>query len=120
VLILHGTADDWVPIAPCRDYAARLDKAGMNVRLIEYPGAYHLFDSPDRHEPVKLPQASTLRNCRFVEADAGSIINAATQQPASMNDPCIQKGVTLQYNEAAANKAHEDVIAFLNDVFAQK
>src|SRR5215831_18473344 len=36
VLLLHGTADDWVPIGPCREYAARLTKAGMNVRLIEY------------------------------------------------------------------------------------
>ena len=120
VLVLHGTADDWVPDAACRDYAARLGKAGMNVRLIEYPGAYHLFDSPDRREQVKLPQALTVRNCRFIEAQGGSIINAVTKQPMSMNDPCVEKGVTLQYNEAAAKKAHEDVKAFLNDVFAQK
>ncbi len=120
VLVLHGTADDWVPVAACRDYTARLGKAGMNVRLIEYPGAYHLFDSPDRRAQVKLPQASTLRNCRFVEAEGGSIINAVTKQPMSMSDPCVEKGVTLQYNEAAANKAQEDVKAFLRDVFAQK
>jgi hypothetical protein len=41
--------------APCREYAARLSKAGMNVRLIEYPDAHHLFDGPVVREPVQLP-----------------------------------------------------------------
>jgi dienelactone hydrolase len=120
VLMLHGTADDWMPIAPCREYAARLGKAGMNARFIEYPGAYHVFDSPDRREQVKLPQASTVRNCRFVEAEGGSLINVVTRQPASADAPCIEKGVTIQYNEAAAKKAHDDVLDFLRDTFARK
>jgi dienelactone hydrolase len=47
-------------------------------------------------------------------------MNLATRQPASPNDACLEKGVTLQYNEAAARKAHEDVMAFLKDAFAQK
>jgi hypothetical protein len=35
-LLLHGTADDFVPLDPCREYTARLVKAGKNVRLIEW------------------------------------------------------------------------------------
>jgi len=31
-------------IAPCREYAERLSKAGKSARMIEYPDAYHLFD----------------------------------------------------------------------------
>ena len=120
VLLLHGTADDWVPVEPCREYAARLKKAGMNVSLIEYPGAYHVFDGPALREAVKLPQALTGRNCRFAEVEAGSIVNAATKQPFSLSDPCFEKGVTIQYNEAAAKKAHEDVKLFLKDALAQK
>ena len=120
VLLLHGTADNWVPIGPCREYAARLTKAGMNVRLIEYPDAYHVFDGPALREPMQLPQAVTGRNCRFTEVEDGSLVNATTKQPFSLSDPCFEKGVTIQYNEAAAKKAHEDVKAFLRDVVAQK
>jgi len=120
VLLLHGTADDWVAVGPCREYAARLKKAGMNVRLIEYPDASHVFDGPALREAVKLPQALTGRNCRFAEIEAGSIVNAATKQPFSLSDPCFEKGVTIQYNETAAKKAHEDVKLFLKDTFAQK
>jgi dienelactone hydrolase len=40
--ILMGGADDWTPPAPCRVLGAR-----PNVRYLEYPGAYHDFDTPD-------------------------------------------------------------------------
>src|SRR6478736_3615201 len=40
ILMLHGTADDLTPIAPCREYAERLSKAGKSARIIEYPDAY--------------------------------------------------------------------------------
>ena len=119
VLMLHGTADDWVPIAPCREYTARLSKAGAKVTLIEYPDAHHVFDGPNRREPMKLAEARTSRNCRFAEVEDGSFINnAATKQPFSSSDPCFEKGVTVHYNEAATKKAHEDVKAFLKEVFA--
>ena len=50
-----------------------------------------------------------------------AIVNVATKQPPSKDDACLGgKGVTFQYDEAAAKKAHEDVMAFLKDVFAQK
>ena len=43
VTLLHGVEDDWTPIEPCRDFAERRE----NVRLIEFPGAHHGFDTPD-------------------------------------------------------------------------
>ena len=49
VLMLHGAADDWVPPAPCREYASRLTKAGKNVRYIEYPDAQQSSTGPLRH-----------------------------------------------------------------------
>src|SRR6266508_701570 len=39
LLIQHGAADDWTPIAPCRELAGKSSK----VRLIAYPGAFHDF-----------------------------------------------------------------------------
>jgi dienelactone hydrolase len=119
VLLLHGTADDWVPIGPCRDYVSRLTKAGMNARLIEYADAHHVFDGPGFREPVKFPQAPTTRKCRFAEMAAGTVVNAETNQPFSPNDPCVERGPTIHYNEAAAKKAHADVIAFLRETFGK-
>ena len=119
VLLLHGTADDWVPIGPCREYVARLTKAGMDVRLIEYPDAHHCFDCPGLREPVKLPQAASFQECRVAEVEEGRLINAETKQPFSMSDPCFGRGTTIHYNEAAAKKAHGDVVAFLKEVFAK-
>jgi len=120
LLVLHGTADNAVSAAACRDYAARLAKAGANVRFIEYPDAHHRFDSPNLQQPVNLPQAPSPVACRYAEAEDGAIVNVATKQPPSKDDACLGKGVTFQYNEAAARKSHDDVLAFLKDVLAQK
>jgi dienelactone hydrolase len=117
VLLLHGTADDATPIEPCRAYVARLTKAGMNVRLIEYPDAHHHFDAPGLREPMKLPQRTITGKCRLAEAEEGRIVNADTRQTFAMTDPCVERGMTFHYNEAATKKAHADVVAFLKQVF---
>jgi dienelactone hydrolase len=44
-LILIGELDDWTPAANCRRMAARQVARGL-VKLIVYPGAYHVFDAP--------------------------------------------------------------------------
>lgn len=43
LLILHGAADDWTPIAPCEALAAGHKDM---ITLHAYPGAYHDFDAP--------------------------------------------------------------------------
>ena len=120
VLVLHGTADDLLPIEPCREYAARLSKAGNNVRLMEYPDAHHAFDMPQFSVALKLPEAPTPRRCRLTEGDNGLILNADTKQPFTPSDPCLEKGVTVAYQEAAAKKSHEDVKAFLKEALQLK
>ncbi|MCX7383441.1 MAG: hypothetical protein NT133_18955 [Alphaproteobacteria bacterium] len=47
--ILHGEADDWTPIAPCRELASRVP----GVSLAGFPGAFHDFDAP---VPVRVLQ----------------------------------------------------------------
>lgn len=44
--ILIGEADNWTPVAPCRDFAAMARAAGARVDLVTYPGAFHGFDDP--------------------------------------------------------------------------
>ncbi len=41
--ILIGDADDWTPVASCRDLVSRHPA----VKMIEYPGAVHGFDAPN-------------------------------------------------------------------------
>ena len=117
VLLLHGSADDWIPSKNCKDYADRLVKAGKNAKYIEYPDAHHAFDAPRLTQEVKIAQVNSLRKCQLAEAGGGSVINSETKQPFGPNDPCLEKGVTMGYNEAATKKAHEDVKAFLKGVF---
>ena len=117
--MLHGAADDWVLAAPCREYASRLTKAGKNVRYIEYPDAHHNFDAPAVAQVVKVAQGLTPRKCRLAESDGGVVINVETKQPFGPSDPCLERGVTIHYNEAAMKKAHGDVLAFLKNVFGQ-
>ena len=74
IRLYHGIADDWVPVGPCRDYVARLKKAGANIDLVEYPGATHAFDMQSIPGTMQLPQALTARKCRFEEKQQGVII----------------------------------------------
>ena len=120
VLLLHGSADDWLPAEPCRRYAARLSSAGRTVRLIEYPDAHHSYDMQQFRQPVKLAGAVSPRKCTLAEGEGGALVNADTKQPFTAADPCLEMGVTVAYQEAAAKKSHADVVAFLREVLAQK
>ena len=61
--MLHGTADDLTPIAPCREYAERLSKAGKSARIIEYPDVYHQFDAPVYRTAIRIEQGVTSLGC---------------------------------------------------------
>ena len=117
IRLYHGIADDWVPVGPCRDYVARLKKAGANIDLVEYPGAYHAFDVQTIPGTLQLPQAQTWRKCRYEEKPQGAIINSDTGQPASFNEPCIERGTTVAYNAEATDAARKDVVEFLGKLF---
>jgi dienelactone hydrolase len=116
IRLFHGQADDWVPIQPCRDYVERLKKAGADVALTEYPGAAHAYDAFVLKEPLKLPQAQTPRNCRLAEGESGQILNSKTGAPFTLSDPCMEKGTTIAYDEAATAatvKAVKDLLTAL-------
>jgi dienelactone hydrolase len=116
VRLFHGVSDDWVPIEHCRDYVARLRKAGKDVTLTEYPEAHHRFDDLALQSPVKLAQAQTLRRCLLQEQPAGKYINRETGQPFAASDPCVERGVTVALNRAAQQSAMQSVKEFLAGV----
>ena len=120
IRILHGTADNYNPVAPCRAYLERLTKAQRNVQLVEYPDAHHVFDAPILRTPVTLSAATTTRRCQLVEAENSEIINRETQKPFTFGDACVEKGPTIAFNEAANTQARAFVREFLTQVFKLK
>jgi len=114
IRLFHGTADDWVAIGPCRAYIDRLKKSGADATLTEYPGAQHGYDifflgtKPEAH-----PEAMTTRNCQAEEGEHGLIVNSKTGKPYDVNDPCVERGPHLGYNEAATAATVKAVKEFL-------
>ncbi len=117
IRLFHGAADDYVPVAPCRSYAARLRAAGKDVQLTEYPGAHHVFDNPFLATPVVLKQSQTTRGCLLEESPVGQIINSRTKQPFGYDDPCVERGPTIAYHTQAHAEAQKAVKAFLTATF---
>lgn len=116
--LFHGVADDWVPIAPCREYVARLRQAGKDVQLNEYAGANHAFDNPLNAPARRIPDAQSLRNCTRQERPGGQLINLETGQPSlGWNDSCVSRGATVGYDPRATAEATQAVKAFLTAVF---
>jgi dienelactone hydrolase len=114
--IFHGNADDWVPIAPCRQNIERMRRAGADVILFEYPGAHHSFDNTTLPTSHYLSEGITLRDCVFAERN-GRIVDIATGKTGGFASPCITKGTHVGYNADAHRKAVEDVRAFLRQAF---
>lgn len=121
IRLFHGTADDYIPVAPCRTYVERLRKAGKDVQLTEYPDAHHVFDNPLLKEaPVALATAQTTRRCTLQEESPGRVINAETKQPFTYADPCVEFGTHIAYNAAALNAATQAVKDFFRTTFSLK
>jgi len=114
IRIFHGSADDQVPVAPCREYAASLRKAGKDVVLTEYAGAHHAFDARVLKEPVKLPQAISLNRCRLEEGADGQMLNSETRQVFSGGDACVVRGGTVAYHA----QAHADSLKAVTEFVA--
>ena len=120
IRVFHGTADDLELIEPCRAYVARLKKAGADVGLNEYPGVQHAYDWFMFKEPLKLPQARTVRNCSLAEGERGQLVDTKTGKPYDPNVSCNDRGGTLLYNEPAAVATVAAVKEFLTTTLGLK
>jgi dienelactone hydrolase len=120
IRIFHGSADNFNPVTPCRAYVERLRHAGKDVQLFEYPGAHHVFDAPSLKEPLKLPQAQTTRRCQLEETQEGRIVNSQTKALFTYDDPCVEHGTTLAFDERAYSEAKQTIREFVISVFQPK
>jgi dienelactone hydrolase len=120
IRLFHGTADDWAPVEPCRSLVSDLKKAGADVTLTEYPGAIHAYDNPAFKVRMNFPKALSPRKCSLVEGEGGQIMNSQTGKPYTPEDPCVESGVSLQYDEAATASTREAVKGVLTSAFSAK
>jgi dienelactone hydrolase len=117
IRIFGGAMDDYNPIALCKPYVARLKAAGRDVELTEYPNAHHSFDNPlGSTTPVLSAQSQSVRNCRIAEEPLGLLINAATKEPFTYKDGCVQLGPHLGHDPEATAQAKQAVLGFVRSV----
>jgi dienelactone hydrolase len=118
IRIFHGTPDDYNPVAACKAYVERLRGAGRNVQLTEYPNAPHAFDNPLAGVPATPAKgAQTVRSCRISEEAPGRLINAATGQPFTYKDACVERDPHIGYDPVATQAAKQSVRDLLRTVF---
>jgi len=117
IRIHHGLADDFIPIAPCRLYVARLRAANKDVVLTAYPNAYHFFDNPGIPQPRQAVRWQTTRSCAMHEDQNGRVINNASGRMFSYEDACVELGPTQGYNAEAHAASVRAVKAFLSSTF---
>lgn len=118
--LFHGIADDYVAIAPCRDYTARLKQAGADVALTGYPDAQHGFDNPLSAPLVPVASAQTTRNCRLAEGPGGVVLVQGTTETFRLETSgCVEKGAHVGHNAAAAAAVKAAVKEFLTAALAR-
>jgi len=118
IRLFHGVADDYVPVAPCRTYVERLRAAGKDVQLMEFHGAHHAYDNPlGSKTPVVARNAQSVRACKLKEEPLGTIVNAATGQPFTYKDPCVETNPHTGHDPAAMAATHQAVKQLLTSVF---
>jgi dienelactone hydrolase len=125
MLWVHGDADDYTPIAPCRDYADRIAKAGTPVEFVVIEGAHHKFDSDDLRR-VYLRGAQKTRDDCPLEIDiatltahdraSGARIQGDAYREALKS--CSTTGANVEGNRKARDQAAQAIIAFLRKTLA--
>lgn len=118
IRIFHGLADDYIPAAECRAYVDRLQKAGKDIAMVEYPGAHHVFDNAALRTPTRLAQAQTTRGCPLIEESSDRrLVNSQTKQAFTYaTDPCVQRGTTIGHNAEAHAAAIREIREFAGRV----
>jgi len=120
IRIFHGMSDDWVEIAPCRNYFERLKQSAKDIQMIEYPDTWHAYDYPGlRSSPIVVQNAQTT-HCVLKEEPTGVIINTATQKPFTYGDACVGRNPHVAYSASSTHATEDAVKALLKTVFKLK
>jgi dienelactone hydrolase len=119
VRIFHGTADNWTPIAACREWVARRQAAGRDVSLVAYDRAMHAFDVPYFSRPQHWSGIFNPGQCTITQQPDGTFVTD-DGRPLSGASPCVTRGATLGYDARAHTQSIADVKAFLDASFGRR
>ncbi len=121
ILVLMGARDTYTGIAPCRRYVARLRAAGVDARLVAYPGAYHAFDHDGLTRVQHLRQAQNFSRCLAWRGDDLWLIDPATGrrmgtrvETRAFFQRCMTRGATIGPNPVARRQAMIDIERFVS------
>jgi dienelactone hydrolase len=117
IRMFHGISDDYVEIAPCRAYFARLKQTAKDIQMTEYTDTWHAFDYPLFPSAPIVVQNGQTTHCVLKEEPAGTIINTATQKPFSYADTCVGRNPHVAYSANATRATEDAVKALLKTVF---
>jgi dienelactone hydrolase len=116
-MLLAGS-DDQAPPEPCRRYGAWFHAKGEPLKVVEYPGAYHLFDGIG---PVHfVANAVTLASCDLeynTEArtlrrtDTNAVLTG--REIGDYFNTCASRGVHVGGDPEARAAAEHEIGAFL-------
>jgi dienelactone hydrolase len=119
VRIFQGTADDWTPIAACREWVERRQAAGRDVSLVAYERAMHAFDVPYFSPPRRWAGVFNPGQCTITEQPDRTFV-ADDGRPLTGTSPCVRRGATLGYDARAHAQSMADVKAFFDAAFRRR
>lgn len=125
MLWVHGDADDYASIGPCRAYAERIGQSGTPVSFVTIPGALHKFDFGDTRRVFLRGAQRTADDCpletdidTLTVTDTRSGQRVAGEALAGVLKSCALSGAHVQGDHAARDQAAAAVLAFLGKALA--
>ena len=116
ILMLLAGADDQAAPEPCRRYGAWFRAKGAPIKIVEYPGVYHLFDGTEPAHFVAEAVTATSCDAEFDtdarvlrRADTGAVLAGA--QIGAYFSACSSRGVHLGGNSEARAGAEREIAA---------
>jgi dienelactone hydrolase len=125
ILFIHGEADDYTPIKPCREFADEIGKTGTPVEFVAIKGAYHKFDQDDQKLVFGKALLRAVPDCpieididNFYAYDRSNGQRLQGEAYQAMAKKCVTTGASVGGNAAARDQAAKAAVAFLKKVFA--
>jgi dienelactone hydrolase len=127
MLWVHGDADDYAPIGPCRDYAEKIGAAGTPTEFVAIAGARHKFDM-DEQRRIDVRNAQRTFDTCPIEVDietlyaydrtTGARLTGAAYTE-TVKTKCSAIGASVEGDRNARDKAAQAILPFLRKTFGR-